>query len=72
MQDIRFQVSVKEKTELPMPGEAIQYTLIVRPDDQAGITGQLNIEVSSPETGELVETGKTFDVVMTPHLEGSA
>lgn len=72
MQDIRFQVVVKEKTELPTPEGAIQYTLVVQPDAQAGITGQLNIEVSSPETLALVETGEAFDLVMTPHTEGSA
>lgn len=65
MQDIRFQVTVGEKVEKPLPDGSIEYTLIVAPQNST-ITGQLNIVVTEPETGELVATGKKFDVVMTP------
>lgn len=70
MQDLRFQVTVNEKVEKPLADGSIQYTMIVTPGS-GDVTGQLNIVVGNPETGELVDTGKTFDVVMTPTLESS-
>lgn len=71
MQDLRFQVVVQGKSELPLPDGSIQYTLIVKPESGI-VTGQLNIVVSDPETSELVATGKSFDVVMTPAPDESS
>lgn len=68
MQDLRFQVTVEAKSETPLPDGSIEYTLIVKPEDGI-VTGQLNVVVGEPDTGLLVATGKSFDVVMTPHEE---